>query len=79
VAAFAGLVFPDQPAAPPHKTLFIKQPLQYFSLATTSQNSIFQPSFRSAIGASAFSDADWIDSLDDRRSKGGFAIFLGQI
>ena len=32
MGAFAGLDGPDQPADHPHKTLFINQPLQYFSL-----------------------------------------------
>jgi histone deacetylase 1/2 len=31
----------------------------------------------SSIFLSAFSDADWEGSLDDRRSTGGFAIFVG--
>jgi histone deacetylase 1/2 len=31
----------------------------------------------SSMMLSAFSDADWAGSIDDRRSTGGFAIFLG--
>ena len=35
----------------------------------------FQPSNSTLL--SAFSNADWAGFLDDRRSTGGFAIFLG--
>lgn len=31
----------------------------------------------SSITLSAFSDADWAGSVDDRKSTGGFVIFLG--
>jgi hypothetical protein len=35
----------------------------------------FQPSTSTLL--SAFSDIDWAGCLDDRRSTGGFAIFIG--
>jgi hypothetical protein len=31
----------------------------------------------SSLLLSVFSDADWADGADDRRSTGGFVIFLG--
>lgn len=30
-----------------------------------------------SLALSAFSDADWVGNVDDRRSTGGFVIFLG--
>jgi histone deacetylase 1/2 len=42
---------------------------------TISIGITFQPSSSTLL--SAFSDADWTGCLDDRRSTGGFAIFLG--
>ena len=32
---------------------------------------------KSVLVVSAFSDADWAGNVDDRRSTGGFAVFLG--
>jgi hypothetical protein len=32
---------------------------------------------RNSLLLSAFSDADWAENVDDRRSTEGFAIFLG--
>lgn len=31
----------------------------------------------SSVLVSAFSDADWAGSVDDRRSTGGFAVYFG--
>jgi histone deacetylase 1/2 len=42
---------------------------------TISIGITFQPSTSTLL--SAFSDADWAGCLDDRRSTGGFAIFIG--
>jgi histone deacetylase 1/2 len=52
----------------------IKRILQYVK-DTINVGTTFQQS--SSTRLSAFSDADWAGCLDDRRSTGGFAIFIG--
>lgn len=51
-----------------------KRILRYIS-GSLNLGLTFSPS--SSIVVSAFADADWAGSLDDRRSIGGFAVFLG--
>lgn len=52
----------------------VKRILRYIN-GSLSLGLTFSPS--SSITVSAFSDADSVGSLDDRRSTGGFAVFLG--
>lgn len=52
----------------------MKRILRYVK-GTTKFGFTFQPSSSTLL--SAFSDADWAGCLDDRRSTGGFAIFVG--
>lgn len=46
-----------------------------FVHGTIAHGLLIQPSTSSAL--SAYSDADWAGSLDDRRSTGGYALFYG--
>ena len=52
----------------------VKRILRYVS-STISHGVHLRPSSTSLL--SAFSDADWAGSSDDRRSTGGYAIFYG--
>ena len=52
----------------------MKRILRYVSL-TDSYGLLLQPA--PSYELSAFSDADWAGSPDDRRSTGGYAVFLG--
>jgi histone deacetylase 1/2 len=52
----------------------VKRILRYVS--DTSRLGITFQKSRSTL-LSAFTDADWAGDLDDRRSTGGFAIFVG--
>ena len=52
----------------------VKRILRYVQY--TSDTSLFIAR-SSSLRLSAFSDADWAGSVDDRRSTGGFAIFIG--
>jgi histone deacetylase 1/2 len=52
----------------------VKRILRYLKQSTKLGVKI---SKSSSLRVSAFSDADWAGCLDDRRSTGGFAVFLG--
>ena len=52
----------------------VKRILRYVR-GTTTHGLLIQPSSSHAL--SAYSDADWAGSVDDRRSTGGFALFYG--
>jgi hypothetical protein len=52
----------------------VKRILRYLKQST---NLGLKISKSSSLLVSAFSDADWADCLDDKRSTGGFAVFLG--
>jgi hypothetical protein len=52
----------------------VKRILRYIK-HTTKLGLKIQKSYSTLV--SAFSDADWAGSIDDRRSNGGFAMFLG--
>jgi histone deacetylase 1/2 len=52
----------------------VKRILRYVKFTTEVGLTI---SRRNSFRISAFSDADWAGSIDDRRSTGGFAVFFG--
>ena len=52
----------------------MKRILRYICL-TASYGLLLQPA--PSCELSAFSDADWAGSPDDRRSTGGYAVFVG--
>jgi hypothetical protein len=52
----------------------VKRILRYLKACTKIDLKIVK---NNSLLVSAFSDADWAGCLDDRRSTGGYAVFLG--